>query len=721
MGIISCDDTDKVEFKPADYTVSGKVEKGPFVSGSTINLQPMDSKLTPTGSTFSSSITDNSGNFTFNTTTLETPYAQLTANGYYFNENKGALSIGTLSLRAVVDLSELQTVNVNILTHLKYSRIINLVKNAGKSYKEANKQAQQELLSAFGLQQFTESDAASYSITAGTPEAAALIAISSMILAKRSEAQVTEYLAKLSQEFGDNGTFSEETKNIMKYDRNTIINGIRGIEDNIKKRYQELGQTVYILPLENYFDWDDDGIAGNEFSDPSNPPKLSETALNVPARGGEYTITIDSDIQLYLDSTSLEGSFDGLEPLHEIVLENLWGELYDGIYKPGTIDTTLNGNTLRIVVHETQSRKTAVTMIPLFDIRGTRVATVTITQEGNPSLPKPGLGNDGQSVALGAFVSMSSAMKYMIEQVNDYGLDESCKLRAPLTTDNRVVSGLWGTFYRTINYINTLDWIDKKYESAFGPACSLFRSIAYYNMVTLWGGIPYVVEPSYDDASQNPYPYRMPEDELLDSLQTVLESILPELEERRIDFLQSGIEAFFSCKDIARILLADIYMYRNEYDKAKPYLNEVVSTGLYTFDTDYDDIIMGYTYGDAPNIDVIPLFTYYDVLLSIAECDYKLGDSSAAWQNARKIADATNTFYNTTEPDDLLEYISAIRKHSINCVGRFAFMKRTGLAKPKQSYYEFILLFPIPKDEIKRNPNLTQNPGYADDVPQHAD
>ena len=209
MGIISCDDTDKVEFKPADYTVSGKVEKGPFVSGSTINLQPMDSKLTPTGSTFSSSITDNSGNFTFNTTTLETPYAQLTANGYYFNENKGALSIGTLSLRAVVDLSELQTVNVNILTHLKYSRIINLVKNAGKSYKEANKQAQQELLSAFGLQQFTESDAASYSITAGTPEAAALIAISSMILAKRSEAQVTEYLAKLSQEFGDNGTFSE--------------------------------------------------------------------------------------------------------------------------------------------------------------------------------------------------------------------------------------------------------------------------------------------------------------------------------------------------------------------------------------------------------------------------------------------------------------------------------------------------------------------------------
>ena len=32
-------------FEPHTYNVSGKVEKGPFVSGSTITIQPMDSKL----------------------------------------------------------------------------------------------------------------------------------------------------------------------------------------------------------------------------------------------------------------------------------------------------------------------------------------------------------------------------------------------------------------------------------------------------------------------------------------------------------------------------------------------------------------------------------------------------------------------------------------------------------------------------------------------------
>ena len=138
LSITSCDDKlgNEDNFEPTDYTVKGKVEKGPFISGSTINLQPMNVKMVPTGSTFSTTIADNAGNFAFNTATLETPYAQLTANGYFFNEVTGRLSIGTLSLRAVADLSEQSTVNVNILTHLKYTRILNLVEKDNKTFKE---------------------------------------------------------------------------------------------------------------------------------------------------------------------------------------------------------------------------------------------------------------------------------------------------------------------------------------------------------------------------------------------------------------------------------------------------------------------------------------------------------------------------------------------------------------------------------------------------------
>ena len=41
------DDSGKGNYKPANYSVKGKVEKGPFINGSTINLQPMDAQLQP--------------------------------------------------------------------------------------------------------------------------------------------------------------------------------------------------------------------------------------------------------------------------------------------------------------------------------------------------------------------------------------------------------------------------------------------------------------------------------------------------------------------------------------------------------------------------------------------------------------------------------------------------------------------------------------------------
>lgn len=208
-------------FEPHTYNVSGKVEKGPFVSGSTITIQPMDSKLQVRGDFYSSTIQDDMGNFSFGSKLFEAPYAELTANGYFFNEVEGELSSGTLSLRALVDLSDKTTVNVNVLTHLKYQRVQKLVEG-GMSFKEANTQAQKELFTAFGLQKYEDKDASSLSIIGGTDESAALIAISSLLIVDRSEAALTEYLAKLCKEFGDNGAFTESTRQQMEEDRNAL-------------------------------------------------------------------------------------------------------------------------------------------------------------------------------------------------------------------------------------------------------------------------------------------------------------------------------------------------------------------------------------------------------------------------------------------------------------------------------------------------------------------
>lgn len=704
FGLQSCGDSSssEQEYKPASYTVKGKVEKGPFISGSTINMQPMNAKLQPNGSTFSTTITDHSGNFSFASATLDAPFAQLTANGYFFNEVTGTLSSGTLSLRALANLAEQSTVNVNLLTHLKYSRILDLVEKDNKSYAEANKQAQKELLTAFGLQKYADTDASRYSITSGTPEAGALIAISSMILKNRSEAQVTEYLAKLSNEFGRTGTFSVDTKTTMKKDRNALINDLHNIENNIVARYEELGQNVKVVPLEYYFDWNDDGIAGNEIYDPKEPPTLSQTEINVPKEGGEYTVNIDSKVQLYLESQYYDDGPQSIITQDEI----FWNSLYDREVVGGSVVRSIDGKTLKISVSKTQTKANTTTEIPLCDYVGNVVAKVTVTQAGDQSLPLPGLGRNGQLYVAGAFSYLSSAMDYMATDVNDYSSQSGSKLKAPLSTSNGIVSNIWNKSYTSLNQMLYLDAADKQLQSAFTAPISVFNAIIYYNMVVLWGGVPYITE-------YNPNGYMdgmasTSQSAILSDLQSKLEEAIPVLDEKKNSYATAN-DAFFVSKDVVRILLADIYMYQGAWNKALPLLSKVVSNGYYAD----SDIILGYNKQTDARTEIIPFMSYADVLLSLAECEYKAGNTTSAWQYAKRVAESKRTFSGTTAPTELLEYISAVRKISLsNEVGRFAFLKRTGLAKSELGLQDYQLLFPIPQHEIQANPYIRQNPGY---------
>ncbi|MBR5848479.1 MAG: hypothetical protein IKY69_03285, partial [Bacteroidaceae bacterium] len=67
IAITSCSEKDDIfnepPFTPKTYDVQGKVEKGPFISGSQISIQPMDEKLQVLGNMFNTSITDDIGNF----------------------------------------------------------------------------------------------------------------------------------------------------------------------------------------------------------------------------------------------------------------------------------------------------------------------------------------------------------------------------------------------------------------------------------------------------------------------------------------------------------------------------------------------------------------------------------------------------------------------------------------------------------------------------------
>lgn len=287
LGLASCSDSKDAideEFIQTAHIVNGKVEKGPLVRGSQIDMRTLDKTMVPTGQSYTTTIENNTGDFNYGSLKVNSPYAKLTADGYFFNEVSGALSNSTIKLDALVDLSDNTTVNVNVLTHLKSQRINYLVTNKGKSFKEANKQAQKELLSQFGLQEYAGKDASQYSITSGDDAAGVLVAVSSLVLSDRSEAEIVEYLSLLSNEFATTGTFTDKTKERLKSTRNYLNGKLETIADNIKARYQELGYEVGVKDLAYYFDWDNDGIAGNEL-DNASVVKLSQKRHRGACRG----------------------------------------------------------------------------------------------------------------------------------------------------------------------------------------------------------------------------------------------------------------------------------------------------------------------------------------------------------------------------------------------------------------------------------------------------
>lgn len=260
---ISCSNNDSQENVNIG-SIKGLVEKGPFVSGSSVSIYELDNNLNATGRVFEAK-TDNEGAFSITTSTsLVSKYVKLSVTGFYFNEYTGRLSDAPVSLDAIssIDNVDKANVNVNILTHLEMPRVINLV-SSGKTFQEAKQQAQRELLDSFLItnQSIKPEEA---SITANNTSANILIAISSILLNERSDAQFTEFMSTLRNDLSD-GTITQDTKN--KIVESSLGLSYSNIKDNIKKRYEELGKTVEIGNFELFIDGDGDGQIGDTYEE----------------------------------------------------------------------------------------------------------------------------------------------------------------------------------------------------------------------------------------------------------------------------------------------------------------------------------------------------------------------------------------------------------------------------------------------------------------------
>lgn len=720
----SCSSNDDLDgYTPTNFNVGGKVEKGPFVRGTAIQMQPLDADLDETGESFTSTITDNEGTFTFGSKLLKSPYVKLSASGYYFNEVTGELSKGTLALNAVANLQNAADVNLNILSHLKYQRVMDLVAKDGKSFKEANNQAQEEVLKTFGLEKYAKTDVNHFSITSGTDEAAALIAVSSLILYNCSEAQITEYLSQLSEEFAEDGNFSETTKLQIRKDMFSLESKLPQIAENIKKRYQEMGKEVAVKNLIYFFDWDGDGTAGNEIAPENHPVSLETNNINVPMEGGSYEVKVNTTVPVYLERPSIPG---------DDIYDNSTSVLGMKIYETGSgsepcinYSKELNNNILKVVVKAASFRKEQAVSIPLYDGMGNVVARLNLTQQANPNaeIIVPRLGSDGISLvsdfmrSLSEAVTLEAGINYCYTKIIN-----NPRLVAPISSFNENLINYWSNEYSSLNLIAYLYRADSMYRAVYSPYLNVYRDMCYYQMLIWWGGVVVVPNAGFESYAD---PSRTSESSILQMLEEELVEAIRNLDEKKcVAFATNANDALFVSKDVARILLAKVYMYQQKWAAASNLLQKVVDKSIYPIEkvptkytSENKDLILALMVGnesrasrvyvDGSPEDVVPIMTTTDVKLLYAECEIHLGNNAKASKYISEV-DNVNGISGTSVS---VEGIKQLRK-SLKLQDYFAFLKRNGLAIKELGLEKYQLLLPIPQNEINMNPNMTQNPGY---------
>lgn len=239
--------------------ITGKIEKGPFLTGSKVSLYELDKELKQTGKNiFKTETTSDNGDFVFDSKMeLLSQYVELEISGYFFNEVTKTRSSSQITLNALADVSGKNKINVNILTHLVYKRIKNLVAG-GLNFSAAQKQAHKEILNIFHItKEVKNSD--DIGLTDGNDDAAILLAISSILLYQKSEAEFSEFIAMLSNDFASDGliTNNDLLEKIHQAQKN--VNSL-DVMNNLKSYFEGQSKTIVIENIRKYIDGNGDGI-----------------------------------------------------------------------------------------------------------------------------------------------------------------------------------------------------------------------------------------------------------------------------------------------------------------------------------------------------------------------------------------------------------------------------------------------------------------------------
>jgi len=251
LAFCSCSQEQEVNTAALDVqTIGGYVQKGPFLNGTSITFSELSEEFVPTGKNFSTQIIDNKGSFELLNLTLVSPYVELEANGFYYNEVKNENSAAQLTMYALSDLTDKSSLNVNVLTHLERNRVKHLIAN-GLSFSEAKSQSQREILSLFEIDKQNVTNSELLDITKQGDDNAILLAVSVILQGHLSISELSELLANISTDIREDGLLNNPALGSMLINNAKYLN-LENIRQHLENRYEALEMDVSIPDFEGY-------------------------------------------------------------------------------------------------------------------------------------------------------------------------------------------------------------------------------------------------------------------------------------------------------------------------------------------------------------------------------------------------------------------------------------------------------------------------------------
>jgi hypothetical protein len=250
--LVNCkkEKNDDNENKNSPKNISGYVQKGPFINGSSVVAYDLMDNFSATGKSFNTQITSNNGSFEFNSILLSSQYVSLRADGFFFNEVFGRKSASQITLFGIADLEGKNNININLMTHLEKLRVEYLLAH-GKTFTEAKTQAQKEIMEIFNIEIDNMLSSENLNISSDGDANGVLLAISSILLGYRSESELTELLSDFGNDIREDGKINNESIG-SKLISHAIYLDTSAIKENLTKMYHDLGVNANMPAFGKY-------------------------------------------------------------------------------------------------------------------------------------------------------------------------------------------------------------------------------------------------------------------------------------------------------------------------------------------------------------------------------------------------------------------------------------------------------------------------------------